>query len=148
MVCCPQSHRAMLACSHTGCDSDDADSLQGVRFQKGPTSPTCTRTRSSQMPWTQSAWEPAPQSSYLEAHWGPWVSGEQRQLLVAQERNIRAHICFLASIKNKIPISRQWRSCGIINQQTRLTGQSLQRKSLCFISRNRLSKCVIFLNTV
>lgn len=50
--------------------------------------------------------------------------------------------------KKKIPISGQWHSCGIINQQTRLTGWSLGRKSLCFISRNGLSKCVIFSNTV
>ena len=51
---------------------------------KGPTSPGFTRTRSSQMPWTQRALEPPSQSSYLDAHWGPWVSAEQRQLLVTQ----------------------------------------------------------------
>lgn len=57
---------------------------RGGPLQKGPTSPAFTRTRSSQMPWTQRTLEPPSQSSYLDAHWGPWVSGEQRQLLVTQ----------------------------------------------------------------
>lgn len=88
-------------------------------FRRGPTSPACTRTRSSQMPWTQSALEPPSQSLYLDSHWGPWVSGEHWQLLVTQERNVRACVrgsaCFLASII--IPVVGQCCSCGIIHQR-------------------------------
>ena len=58
----------------------DGDVHPAWQMQRNLGSPACTRVRSSQMPCTQRISEPPSQSSYLEAHWGPWVSGEQRQL--------------------------------------------------------------------
>lgn len=91
---CPASSlqlsRAVLTHRHAGGGMNNHDSLQGATFWEGLTSSAFTRTRSSQMPWTHSALEPPSQSSYFDAHWGPCVSGEQRQLLVTHEQNVRA----------------------------------------------------------
>lgn len=86
--------------SHGGRGTSSHDSLQGATFGQAPTSPARSRTRSSQMPWMQRALEPPSQSLYLDAHWGPCVSGEQRQLSHKSTMSelVLQGMCFLASI--------------------------------------------------